>query len=169
MFIRAIHATVPAALIAVGLLGVAAPARAVLGGAPMSTPADATARTIAPVARAASAIAGSATTAPANYTVKETTLSSGTLVREYIAPNGTVFGIAWIGPRPPDLSELLGSYFPQYVSRINALRAQQGRRGPIAVEDSGLVVRTGGHMGSFAGQAWLPQALPAGVSGDDIR
>jgi Protein of unknown function (DUF2844) len=169
MFIRAIHSAVPAALVSVGLLGLAAPARAVLGGAPMSTPADATARTIAPVARAASTTGGSAMAIPANYTVKETTLSSGTLVREYIAPNGTVFGIAWIGPRAPDLSVLLGTYFPQYVSRVNELRAQQGRRGPIAVEDPELVVRTGGHMGSFAGQAWLPQALPAGVTGDDIR
>ncbi|MEA3121458.1 MAG: hypothetical protein QOH33_1013 [Paraburkholderia sp.] len=169
MFIRVIRAVVRASLVTVGLLGAAAPARAVLGGAPMLTPADATARTIAPVAHAAAQAAGSATSAFANYTVKETTLSSGTLVREYIALNGTVFAIAWIGPRVPDLSVLLGTYFPQYVSRVNALRAQQGRRGPIAVEDSGLVVRTGGHMGSFAGQAWLPQALPAGMSGDDIR
>jgi hypothetical protein len=31
------------------------------------------------------------------------------------------------------------------------------------------VVHSGGHMGAFAGQAWLPQALPAGVSGSDIQ
>jgi hypothetical protein len=31
------------------------------------------------------------------------------------------------------------------------------------------VIRTGGHMGAFAGQAWLPAALPAGLSGTDIQ
>ncbi|MGV7246462.1 DUF2844 domain-containing protein, partial [Caballeronia sp. M23-90] len=32
-----------------------------------------------------------------------------------------------------------------------------------------LVVRSGGHMGAFVGQAYLPQALPAGVSASDIQ
>jgi hypothetical protein len=37
------------------------------------------------------------------------------------------------------------------------------------VHQSGLVVETGGHMGAFVGRAYLPQALPQGVSADDIK
>jgi hypothetical protein len=106
----------------------------------------------------------------ANFTVRQTTLSSGTVVREYIGPDGTVFGIAWTGPRMPDLATLLGSYFPQATSAVDAQRAQRGGgRGPASVEQPGLVVHSGGHMGSFAGQAYLPQALPSNVTGSDIQ
>ncbi len=148
------------------------PAHAVLGGSPMTTPAGASTRShaVTPVAvmHAASADASSSATATA-YTVQETTLGNGTVVREYLAQNGSVFGIAWHGPRMPPLGDLLGTYFPQYVAGVQAVRAVHPGHGPVAVEQSGLVVRSGGHMGAFAGQAWLPQALPEGVSGSDIQ
>jgi hypothetical protein len=105
-----------------------------------------------------------------SYSVRATTLGNGTVVREYLATDGTVFGIAWHGPQMPDLTNLLGSYFPQYVAGMKAVRAARGgARGPVAVDQSNLVVRSGGHMGGFSGQAWLPPALPAGVSGADIQ
>ncbi|KAF1018979.1 MAG: hypothetical protein GAK30_03377 [Paracidovorax wautersii] len=110
-----------------------------------------------------------ATTAAASFTVRETTLGSGTVIREYLDTNGIVFGLAWRGPVKPDLAELLGNYFPQYTAAIQAARAARGPRSPVAVEADNLVVRAGGHMGSFSGQAWLPQALPAGVAGSDIQ
>jgi hypothetical protein len=110
----------------------------------------------------------SATGAAAAYTVKQTTLANGTVVREYVSQAGTVFGVAWSGPQLPDLAALLGTYFPQYVSGVEANRAQ-GVRGSGAVNSSGLVVHSGGHMGAFSGEAWLPQALPAGVSTSDIQ
>jgi hypothetical protein len=118
---------------------------------------------------AASASSSSASTA-ASYTVRETTLGNGTVVREYISAAGRVFGLAWSGPQMPDLSDLLGSYFPQYVAGVtNARKLRGGGRGPGVVQESGLVVHSGGHMGAFSGQAYLPQALPAGVSGTDIK
>jgi hypothetical protein len=121
------------------------------------------------VMRSASSTASSAT-ASASYTVRETVLGNGTVVREYLATDGAVFGIAWRGPQMPDLSSLLGTYFPQYVAGVKAVRAARGGgRGPVAVDQSSLVVRSGGHMGAFNGQAWLPPALPAGVSGSDIQ
>ncbi|MGF6994013.1 DUF2844 domain-containing protein [Paraburkholderia sp. GAS32] len=152
-----------------------------LGGAPMTPPTDASvsSRTVQPgtssataaqsVMRSASSAASSAS-ASASYTVRETTLGNGTVVREYLAADGSVFGIAWRGPQMPDLNDLLGSYFPQYVAGVKAVRAARGgARGPVAVDQSNLVVRSGGHMGGFNGQAWLPPALPAGVSGSDIQ
>jgi hypothetical protein len=158
-------------------------AHAGLGGAPMTPPTDASvsSRVVQPgggtaaaaqsVMRSASSAASSASTSTsASYTVRETTLGNGTVVREYLAADGSVFGIAWRGPQMPDLNDLLGSYFPQYVAGVKAVRAARGgARGPVSVDQSGLVVRSGGHMGAFSGQAWLPPALPAGVSGSDIQ
>jgi hypothetical protein len=159
------------ALIA-GAMGacVAMPAFAVLGGAPMTAPQGATtAKAVVRAATASGASGTSGTSASASYTVQSTTLASGTVVNEYLASDGTVFGIAWKGPRVPDLASLLGSYFPQYQESVTAQRAARGGRGPVSVQDSGLVVHSSGHMGSFAGNAYLPQSLPAGVSASDIQ
>jgi hypothetical protein len=174
---RSIRSIRPA--LTAGLLCLATSAHAVLGGAPTPPPADATAITRVPVAHAAFAFAASSASSSVQgasggaaampFTVTQTTLASGTLVREYVSQAGIVFGIAWSGPRMPDLPTLLGNYFPQYVSSVEAWRAQHPGRGPVSLEGSALVVRSGGHMGSFLGQAWLPQALPAGMSGKDIQ
>jgi Protein of unknown function (DUF2844) len=162
---------------------VAAPAYAVLGGAPMTPPSGASVSNAVAHAAASNASSGAtqsvmnaATMSPAasaastaSYTVRTTTLVTGTVVNEYMGANGAVFGIAWRGPRIPDLPTLLGSYFPQYVQGVQTQRANGARRGSASVVGSDLVVRSGGHMGAFAGHAYLPQALPAGVTGGDIH
>jgi Protein of unknown function (DUF2844) len=170
MSIRSIAAALRATVVATAFIAAAAPTRAELGGAPMQTPPGAALNANARVARAASLPQGtSGTPATPSYTVKETTLSSGTVVREYVGQGGTVFGVAWSGPAAPDLSALLGSYFPRYIDGIKALRAQGRGRGPIALKQSDLAVHVGGHMGMYFGQAYLPQSLPVGVSANDIR
>lgn len=146
----------------------AAPVHAGLGGAPMTPPAADAAATVRSMQRSIHA-AGGASTAAVGYTVRETTLGSGTVVREYVSTAGTVFALSWQGPVAPDLSDLLGSYFPQYEAGVKASHAARGPRAPTAIDTSGLVVHTGGHMGSYSGQAWLPQALPAGFSTNDIQ
>ncbi len=169
MFVRSIRSVMPAVFAACASLGAAMPAHAELGAAPMQTPSGATVDRMSTVAHAA-ASAASTTASTATYTVKQTTLETGTVVREYIANDGNVFGIAWQGAQMPDLSTLLGSYFPQVKSAVEAQRAQRGGgRGPAKVEQSGLVVHVGGHMGSFVGQAYLPNALPSGVTSNDIQ
>ena len=103
------------------------------------------------------AVAHTATTQSA-YSVHLMTLPSGTLVREYVAPNGIVFGVAWEGPTLPDLKSRLGTSFDAYVA------ATATRRGtPLAVSSGDLVVYSGGHLRAFAGHAYLPPAVPAGV------
>jgi hypothetical protein len=147
-------------------------AYAALGGSPMTSPANASvnsqAVSSAAVAHAVSGAASAAST-PSSYTVRATTFGNGTVVREYLAQDGTVFGLAWNGPQMPNLNDLLGTYFPQYLAGVQAARAVRGGHGPVAVDQDTLVVHSAGHMGAFAGQAWLPQALPAGVSGSDIQ
>ncbi|VXC64530.1 conserved exported hypothetical protein [Burkholderia sp. 8Y] len=146
----------------------AGPAREALGGDPLTAPQGATAAN-AVVHAATGASGASAASAASNYTVRSTTLASGTVINEYVSSGGTVFGIAWRGPRVPDLATLLGSYFPQYQQALLAQRAARGGRGQVSVQDSGLVVHSGGHMGAFSGSAYLPQSLPAGVSASDIQ
>lgn len=146
----------------------AAPAHAGLGGAPMTPPAADTAATVRSIQRSIRA-AGGASTAAVGYTVRETTLGSGTVVREYVSTAGTVFALSWQGPVAPNLSDLLGAYFPQYEAGVKASRAAHGPRASAAIDTGGLVIHTGGHMGSYSGQAWLPQALPAGFSTNDIQ
>ncbi|HTH62513.1 MAG TPA: DUF2844 domain-containing protein [Paraburkholderia sp.] len=155
-------------------------AHAGLGGAPMATPPGATVTNLGAGPVSAARIMKNASGATANasastasgsapYTVRQTTLASGTVVREYVSSDGTTFGVAWNGPSMPDLSELLGSYFPQYASALQANRQSGRLHGPGVVNQDQLVVRSGGHMGSFVGDAWLPQALPAGVAPSDIK
>jgi hypothetical protein len=97
-------------------------------------------------------------TAQSAYSVHVMTLPSGTEVREYVARNGVVFGVAWEGPTLPDLKSMLGASFDAYVA------ANASRRGtPLAVSNDGLVVFSGGHLRAFSGHAYLPQAVPAGV------
>ena len=177
MWSRVRRAGIVTALVLPSSLIAVQSAHAALGGAPMTPPTDAavSSRTVQPAGAAQSVLRSassdaSLTSAFPSYTVRETTLGNGTVVREYLAADGSVFGIAWRGPQMPDLNDLLGSYFPQYVAGVKTVRAARGGgHGPVSVVQSGLVVNSGGHMGAFSGQAWLPPALPAGVSGSDIQ
>lgn len=92
------------------------------------------------------------------YAMHLITLPSGTVVREYVAPNGMVFGVAWEGPTLPDMKTLLGAAFDPFVA-ANATRPAT----PLAVSNSDLVIFSSGHLRAFAGHAYLPQAMPAGV------
>lgn len=104
-----------------------------------------------------------------NYTVHELRAADGSVVREYAA-DGTIFGVAWEGAWPPDMHQLLGSYFDEYMQE----REQQVRNGPpgrrpVHVELPGLVVNIAGHPGWFRGQAFVPNLLPSGVAAKDIQ
>ena len=104
------------------------------------------------------------------YVVNETTLIGGTVVREYLARSGTVFAVVWHGPQMAPLNTLLGSYFPSYLQAVIAMHAAQGGgHGPATVQQPGLIVQTGGHMGNFTGRAYLPGSLPQGTSPDDLQ
>ena len=103
-----------------------------------------------------------------NYTVHSLTLANGGEVRQYATADGTVFAIGWNGPGRPDLRQLLGTRF-DVVQTDNAPVRGRFRRHPLAVQRSDFVMRSGGHPGAFSGIAYLPQALPTGVSVKDIH
>ena len=109
-------------------------------------------------------------TAAAAYSVHEIQAATGTMVREFVSPSGTVFGVAWNGPVAPDMRQLLGQYFEQYTEQ-NKEAGQNRRvaRGQVAIRQEGLVVEAGGHMRWFTGRAYLPQMMPQSVSSADIK
>jgi hypothetical protein len=110
---------------------------------------------------------GSITVTPhANYTLHEIQLPSGTLVREFAGSDGRVFAVAWNGPTVPNLRQTLGQYFDSYVT---AAKAQHSGHHHLQIRQSDLVVLAGGHMRAFSGLAYLPQAVPSGVSVGDLH
>jgi hypothetical protein len=150
-------------------------ASATLGGNAASVDADrvALAATASAAPSASSAMSGANATAPVTLpgaTVQTLTLSSGTVVREYLSTAGVVFAVSWQGPVLPQLKQLLGaSNFAQYVETMSAAQGNGNGRGFAGVNLPGLVVNSGGHMGAFFGKAYLPQSLPAGITPQDIQ
>lgn len=102
------------------------------------------------------------------YVVNEIQAATGTVVREYVS-GGAVFAVAWQGPTIPDLRQLLGAYFDQYLQAAEAAQAQRRDRGPLLIQSPGLVFESGGHMRSFRGRAYIPAMLPRGVAAETIR
>jgi hypothetical protein len=90
-------------------------------------------------------------------------------VREFVSSAGKVFAVAWQGPIHPDLQQLLGTYYEQYTQAVQAQRATRKGRGPLLIQEPGLVVQVSGHMRAFVGRAYVPQMMPAGVKVEDIR
>jgi len=101
------------------------------------------------------------------YTVSQSTLDSGTVVREYVDANGVVFAVSWTGPTLPDLRTLLGDKFTVMTS--NAAKRPKAGHSQLAVDQSDVVIVSNGHMRAFAGQAWIPSALPAGFDTSTIE
>ena len=108
-------------------------------------------------------------TSSARFTVHEITTSYGTVVREYVSPDGKVFGVAWQGPFLPELKQILGSYLKQYSAGVAEQRANHPGHGPLSVRQPGLVVETSGHMRAYYGRAFVPGLVPQGVDAGEVR
>ena len=104
-----------------------------------------------------------------SYTLHEIQTPTGVAVKEYASPVGRVFAVTWKGPFHPDLRQLLGPYYDEYVQAVRTQRTQRGGRGPILIQHPGLVIQVSGHLRSFTGRAYIPQRLPAGMHVEDIR
>jgi Protein of unknown function (DUF2844) len=104
-----------------------------------------------------------------SYTVHEIQAATGTVVREYVSPEGKVFAVAWHGAALPDMRQLLGSYFDRYAQANQSQSGGRMRRGPVLINQPGLVVQIGGHPRAFAGRAYVPEMLPSGVRAENIQ
>jgi hypothetical protein len=100
------------------------------------------------------------------YSVQELKTPSGTTVRQFVSGSGTIFAVSWEGAAP-DLQQLLGRYFDEFVTCVKAQPAIRGRGTHLDTGD--LVIETGGHMRFVVGHAYLRSKVPQGVAGNEIR
>jgi hypothetical protein len=101
----------------------------------------------------------------AAYSVHEMQTDSSTVVREFVSPEGKVFGISWQGPTRPDLQQMLGNYYSEFA----AARPVRRMHGPVTIRTQNLVVQSGGHMRALTGRAYVPAMVPADVRLEDIK
>jgi hypothetical protein len=148
-------------LIGLGLaalfLAAAEPARAALGESADSVASDQTVLAAKRVGK----------TVRTGYTIQELRSDSVTL-REYVAPTGIIFAIAWNGLIHPDLTTLLGSYVGNYRTALQHVQRQPGSRHRTVKTDE-IVVEKWGHMRNLQGRAYVPALIPSGVSIDEIK
>jgi hypothetical protein len=106
------------------------------------------------------------TVTTASYRLHEIQAPTGTVIREFSGPDGSVFAVSWEGPFLPNLRQLLGASYDAY---LQAARSSRRGRGPLWIQLPDLVVQSSGHPRGFHGRAYLPRRVPEGVSADAIR
>jgi hypothetical protein len=102
------------------------------------------------------------------FDIEEISADSGIRVREFLNQSGVVFAVSWSGPVMPDLQPLLGAHYAAYCAGLAALN-HPGLHRSVRVASSTLVVESGGHLRAYAGRAYLPALIPAGVTVTDLR
>lgn len=102
----------------------------------------------------------------AGYRVHEIQLPTGTVLREFVAPGGNVFAVAWHGPSKPNLRQALGKYFDTMVS---APKSKYSDRRHVHIQQGDLIVEGSGHMRALSGRAYLASAVPSGVNLGDLH
>jgi hypothetical protein len=99
------------------------------------------------------------------YALHHLDTPTGTKVREFVAPAGTVFAVAWNGPAIPDLRQLLGTHFEQYQQAMRSSR----RHGPVNLRIGDFIFQQSGHQRSFRGRAYRADLLPNGVTTTELQ
>jgi len=99
------------------------------------------------------------------YSVEEIKRPDGAILREFVSPDGKIFGVAWQGMTMPNLTQILGPS----AADFQLATAGPHRRGPLSVHVGHLVVQTGGHMRDYHVRAYLDNLLPSGVTEDVVQ
>jgi len=102
----------------------------------------------------------------AGYRFHEITTPEGAVIREYVSPEGRVFGVSWHAHFIPNLQQLLGSYFPR-VEEAGGAKTQRG--GPLVIRSEDFVYFSAGRMMDFRGVAYVPALLPQNVRAEVVR
>lgn len=113
---------------------------------------------------------GAASQALLNGALRLRTLTDAgnTTINEYATNTGRIIAYKWQGPTMPDLRALLGKYADSYRTGA-AASAPNGNLHASRVARPDVIVESGGPMRGYAGRAWLPAALPSGVTADDFH
>ena len=102
------------------------------------------------------------------YRVHELANTEGAVVREYVSPEGTVFGISWQGRSTPDMNQLLGNYVNNFQTATRDQTQIRQRRG-ITIKTNDFVYTNFCRMGVCSGSAYAPRLLPNNVSAEVMR
>jgi len=102
-----------------------------------------------------------------SFSIHEMRLATGTVVREFVSPEGKVFGVAWQGSFAPDLRQLLGTYFDLYLQGAHNSASRRGRG--LHIDTGEMIFESAGHMRFIVGRAYLRSNLPQGVRSDAIQ
>jgi len=100
---------------------------------------------------------------------QESTDANQISVRQYVSSSGQVYAVSWDGPAMPDVAVLLGTWFDRYRQEASAALPNATGLHSSRVSGSDLMVETAVRLRNFNGRAWLPNALPAGVTAADIE
>ncbi len=104
--------------------------------------------------------------AKTGFDLHQITLKDGTVVNEFVSPEGTVFGISWQGHFIPNLHQLLGTYI---TNLQEGQRTQVMRRRAITIQGDNFVFSSVGHMRFFRGRAYVPGLVPANVKAEVVQ
>ena len=96
-----------------------------------------------------------------NYSVQEIQSPTGVIIKEFVSTTGTVFAVIWQGPLMPNMQQLLGQYFGNYVT---AAKTNRSGHNHLSIQQADLVVQSSGHMRAFSGIAYIPSLMPVGVT-----
>jgi hypothetical protein len=99
------------------------------------------------------------------YSLHEMQAQNGTVIREFVSPQGKVFGVSWHGSAIPDLQQLLGSYYAEFVHAAPIRRSH----GPVSIQTPNFIIQSGGHQRALSGRAYVPEMLPEGVRAEEIQ
>ena len=103
----------------------------------------------------------------AGYRLHQITDASGGVVREYVSPDGKVFGVSWQGPFIPNMQQLLGTYYFYLQQYAQAQTSHHG--GPLIIQKYDFVFSSAGHMGWRRGHAYVPNLLPANLTPEVVQ
>jgi hypothetical protein len=102
------------------------------------------------------------------YKVHELANTEGAVVREFVSPEGTVFGITWHGRSTPDMNQLLGNYANNFETATRDQTHIVPRRG-ITIKTNDFVYTNFCRMGVCTGSAYAPKLLPSNVTVEVMR
>jgi hypothetical protein len=101
-----------------------------------------------------------------SYELHEITTPNGSIVREFVSPQGKVFGIAWQGHGIPNLRQLLGSYAPQLQK---GQRTRVVPRRAVWIQGDDFVLFSFGYLRFFRGCAYVPSLVPNNVTAEVVQ
>ena len=93
-----------------------------------------------------------------SYAIHELAMPSGIRLRHFVGGDGKVFAVSWSGGWRPNLREVMGSHYDDFIA---ATRGKPIKRGVARVETRGMVVVMGGPQRAFFGHVYLTDMVPA--------